>query len=119
MAGEFDFRPQHRLQGTQQYTDVFKQRRALRGTLFDLHFRPNQGNGARLGLVVPKRNARLSVTRNYCKRVAREIFRVRRAGLPDLDVVLRLARPTGPVQEKTLGPRLREDIETLLNRLPR
>lgn len=122
VAGEFCFRPRHRLLQTAEYTGVFGQRRVLRGALLDLHFKPGATESARLGLVIPKRNAALSVTRNYCKRVAREFFRQRRAGLPALDLVLRLARPVKSTSRElrdSLGPALREDFDKLLKRLPR
>ena len=121
VAGEFRFRPRHRLLQAAEYTGVFGQRRVLRGALLDLHFRPGAAESARLGLVIPKRNAALSVTRNYCKRVARELFRQRRAGLPVLDLVLRLARPIKSTSREphSLGPALREDFDKLLKRLPR
>jgi ribonuclease P protein component len=120
VAREFRFRPQHRLLQAAEYSGIFGQRRVLRGTLFDLHYASNPGKtSARLGLVVPKRNAALSVTRNYCKRVARELFRQRRSELPALDLVLRLARPTRDMSRDSLGPLLREDLDKLLKRLPR
>ena len=121
MANAFRFRQQHRLLLTAEYTGIFGQRRVLRGSLFDLHFGSvaDTKSTARLGVVVPKRNAALSVTRNYCKRVAREIFRHRRSELPTLDLVLRLAKPTKTMSREALGPILREDFDKLLARLPR
>lgn len=119
MAGEFRFRPQHRLLQTAEYTGVFGQRRVLRGALLDLHYGPGDGGTARLGLVIPKRNAALSVTRNYCKRLAREAFRCQRAELPTFNLVLRLARPTKAMSREVLGAALREDFSKLLQRLPR
>lgn len=119
MTGEFRFRPQHRLLSAAEYTGTFGQRRVLRGVLLDLHFGPGAAGTARLGLVIPKRNAALSVTRNYCKRVARELFRQRRATLPVLNLVLRLARPLKGLEHDSLGPALREDFDKLLKRLPR
>ncbi len=128
LAKEFRFRPQYRLLQAAEYTGIFGQRRVLRGTLFDLHYGPNASatlpTGARLGLVIPKRNASLSVTRNHCKRVARELFRQQRAELPALDLVLRLARPLksangSTASRESLGSLLREDFDKLLKRLPR
>lgn len=119
MAGEFRFRPQHRLLQTAEYTGVFGQRRVLRGALLDLHYGPSESGTARLGLVIPKRNAALSVTRNYCKRVAREAFRCQREQLPQLQLVLRLARPTKTMDRESLGVALRDDFNKLLKRLPR
>jgi len=128
VANEFRFRPQYRLLQAAEYTGIFGQRRVLRGSLFDLHYGTNSSvtlpPGARLGLVIPKRNAALSVTRNHCKRVARELFRQQRAELPALDLVLRLAKPLKSANGSTssrelLGPLLREDFKNLLMRLPR
>jgi ribonuclease P protein component len=122
VSDKFSFRPQHRLLQTAEYTGIFGQRRMLRGDLFHLHFGPGSTESARLGLVIPKRNAALSVTRNRCKRIARELFRHRRAELPALDLVLRLARPiksTNREFRESVVPALREDFDKLLKRLPR
>ena len=136
MANEFRFRRQYRLLQAAEYTGIFGQRCVLRGNLFDLHYGsvasttvpPSVAGplplGPRLGLVIPKRNAALSVTRNHCKRVARELFRQQRAELPALDLVLRLAKPLKSVNgskasRESLAPLLREDFNKLLKRLPR
>jgi ribonuclease P protein component len=119
VAGEYCFRPVHKLLRTDGFSEVFEYRRVLRGKLFDLHFRPNLTGSARLGLVVPKKHLPLSVTRNRYKRVARDIFRLRRSGLPALDVVLRLARKPMVGQELKPALAIREDIESLLGRLPK
>lgn len=122
MANELGFRPQHRLLRTAEYTAVFGVRRVLRGSLLNLHYGPGATGSARLGLVIPKRNAAHAVTRNYCKRAARELFRHRRADLPALDLVLRLAQPvkaSGRAFRESYGAMLREDFEKLLGRLPR
>jgi len=47
-------------------------------------------HGARLGLVIGKRNAPLSVSRNTLRRVLREAFRHVRLQLPPRDYVVRL-----------------------------
>ena len=119
MAGEFRFRPANRLLLAEGFSEVFKQRRVLRGKLFDLHFRPNAIGSARLGLVIPKKQVPLSVARNRYKRVARDIFRHRRGSLPALDVVLRLSRKPEAGQELKPALAIREDIESLLGRLPK
>ncbi len=43
---------------------------------------------ARLGLVVAKRKVRLAHDRNRIKRLVRESFRLRRAQLPSMDMVV-------------------------------
>ncbi len=46
----------------------------------------------RIGLIIAKRHVKRAVDRNRIKRLVRESFRHRRAGLPSLDIVV-LARP--------------------------
>lgn len=90
-----------RLLAATQYAEVFNARRVLRGTLFALHYRtaaPSSQPHARLGLVIPKKQARTAVLRNAIKRQAREIFRRRQADLPHCDLVLRLTRPVDRTQ---------------------
>lgn len=65
----------------------------MRGELFALHYCSNAQSGARLGLVIPKKQARSAVLRNAIKRQARECFRLRVANLPAFDLVLRLTKP--------------------------
>ena len=118
MTAQAPFRAEHRLHTPGEYAAVFEKRRVLRGEWFHLHVGPGS-TGARLGLVIPKKNARRAVLRNLVKRIAREVFRHARAGLPAADVVLRLAKPlAGPV-DRERRQAWRVDIEGLLARLPR
>ena len=97
------------------FAAVFASRRVFRGTLFDLHFRPNEAGTVRIGVVIPKRNARKAVLRNRFKRLAREVFRQQRKYLPKMDLVLRLARSADlKTVENTV---VRDDIQRLLSRL--
>lgn len=96
-AENLGFDRQLRLRAAAEFSEVFAARKVLRGACFALHYRPNPNNEphARLGLVIPKKQARAAVLRNAIKRQARELFRLRRAGLPPFDLVLRLAKPVG------------------------
>jgi ribonuclease P protein component len=77
-----------------EYADVFAARKMLQGERFALHYRPTTGKAAaRLGLVIPKKQARTAVLRNAIKRQARELFRQRRTALPAFDLLVRLAKP--------------------------
>lgn len=82
-----------------------------------LHYQPRpEGNTeARLGLVVAKKLLKRAVDRNKVKRVVREQFRLRLAGLPPVDLVIRLAAKPVPLDSKLLA----EDFLTLLNKLQR
>lgn len=116
MTEDTGFRPAHRLGRVIGFAAVFANRRVLRGALFDLHYRPNEADTVRLGVVIPKRNARRAVLRNRFKRLAREVFRHQRKDLPKMDLVLRLARPAD--SRAVENAVVREDIQRLLSRLP-
>lgn len=108
-------RPEYRLHTAAEFAEVFGYRRVLRGRLFNLHYRPNASSGARLGFVVAKKLARHAVLRNLVKRIAREVFRLRRESLPDADLVLRLAASPKNSSRHTI----RAEVDELLGRLPR
>jgi ribonuclease P protein component len=112
---DFSFPRRYRLTRTDEFSSVFGFRRAIRGSFFLLHYGParRDDGSARLGLVIGKKLLRHAVGRNGVKRIARERFRLRRAGLPACDLVLRLAvRLTKPDRRAVAA-----DIETLLARL--
>lgn len=109
------FSRQYRLTKTDEYSSVFDFRRAIRGKLFMLHYLPRNSPDAeaRLGLVIGKKQLKRAVHRNLVKRLARENFRVRRAGLAGYDLVLRLmVRP-----ERLDRHLIAEDIVSVLQKL--
>lgn len=95
----------------------------MRDTYFALHYRQNGLHGARLGLVIPKKQARTAVLRNAIKRQARELFRQRRAALPAVDMVLRLVQPIDrhkvALQAKDSRAAWRAEITALFEQLSR
>ena len=105
-----DFPAEFRLRETDEYSSVFAFRRVVRGRYFTLHYRPSDLLSARLGLVVAKKLARHAVLRNLVKRLAREIFRLRRASLPTCDIIVRLSA----APRKASRRELREELEQLL-----
>lgn len=118
MAENSGFGANLRLRQAGEFGAVFAERRVLRGRLFDLHYRPNGGASARLGLVIAKKLARQAVWRNALKRTGREAFRLARSGLPAMDLLLRLAKPVAAMDG--LSRRMwRGDIDALLAKLPR
>ncbi len=70
---------------------------------------------ARLGLVVGRKLVKSAVGRNRIKRVLREQFRLRRAGLPKVDVIFRLIAKPGRIDGRVIAA---EAVE-LLGRLAR
>lgn len=114
------FSRQNRLLAAEQFAEVFSGRQVLRGPNFALHFLANDQAGPRLGLVIPKKQARTAVLRNAIKRQAREQFRKSRSRLPAVDVILRLARPlTGQKADAVSRAAWRAEIAVLFERLER
>ncbi|HMV00525.1 MAG TPA: ribonuclease P protein component [Rhodocyclaceae bacterium] len=111
------FPRRYRLTKTDEYSSVFGFRRAIRGTLFMVHYRPRGADGtdARLGLVIGRKQVKSAVGRNRIKRILREQFRLRRSGLPSLDVVFRLMVKPGRIDGRLVA---REALD-LMARLPR
>jgi ribonuclease P protein component len=112
------FGRQCRLLTARDYAQVFAARKVLRGLLFALHYHPTGGMGPRLGLVIPKKQAKTAVMRNAIKRQARELFR-HRTDLPAMDAVLRLAQPIRLDRPISRSDRLvwRNEIDRLLGLL--
>ncbi len=86
------FTRQQRLLSPAQFSRVFAEQavRSVDGSL-TLLAAPNDLGYPRLGLAIAKKQLRLAVDRNRCKRVIRESFRHNAAELPGLDIVV-LAR---------------------------
>lgn len=74
---------------------------------------PNALGQPRLGLAIAKKSVRRAVARNRIKRLIREAFRARQAGLVAVDIVL-LARPG---IERTEAGVLRAELDRLWLRL--
>lgn len=78
-----------------------------------LHYRPNDLDTARLGVVVAKRLAKRANVRNLVKRIVREQFRKNRASLPPRDLVVRLNAPVALATRAMIN----DDMVQLLDRL--
>lgn len=63
---------------------------------------------ARFGIVVSKRAVGKAVERNFCKRLAREIFRAQRAELTGVDLVARARKGVGRACAATARVEFRE-----------
>ena len=114
-------RAECRLHTPAEFANVFAQRRVRKGGCFHLHYCAAGANGARLGLVIPKKNARHAVLRNLLKRIAREAFRNARTDLAAFDVVIRLAKPlVNRIDQDGAKRRAwRNEIDCLLMQLPK
>jgi ribonuclease P protein component len=116
------FPPAARLHRPSEFASALKGKRIARGALFVVSTPRNTEDSAptaRLGLIIAKRFAARSVTRNAIKRVIREAFRHQRATLPPRDLVFRLHSPVGEATLTDLKLRVRKEVDTLLERAHR
>ena len=111
------FPREYRLTEKRQFDAVLSARTIqFRTGSFRLYATANTEAGARLGLIVGKRQLKRAVDRNRVKRVLRETFRIRRATFPAYDIVVQLAdRPRGESvsgEAASIWPRLVSAIGT-------
>ena len=117
------FPREYRLTDKRQFDAVLSLRTIqLRSGSFRLYATANGESGARLGLIVGKRQLKRAVDRNRVKRVLRETFRLRRSILPPIDIVVQLAdRPRGESVSSdvvSMWPRLVSAIGTRNDQTP-
>jgi ribonuclease P protein component len=110
-AGKFSFPHACRLDGPHAYAAVFAFKCWVSGKIFQVYARPNGADAARFGVVVDKRIMPQAVARNYCKRLAREVFRAERDALAGVDLVV---RPRSAVT-RALSAEARAEIRDLLH----
>jgi ribonuclease P protein component len=83
------FPRQSKIIKTDDFSSVFNFRKRVSGRFLVIHYCYNQLDWPRLGLVVAKKIARLSVSRNYMKRVLRELFRNNKNKIKNIDLLVR------------------------------
>lgn len=91
-AGERSFQRTHRLVNKRAFQRVFDQPLKLSGKYFILFARPNDVGHPRLGLAIAKKAVKTSVERNRVRRICRESFRLQRAQLPAVDIIVMVQR---------------------------
>lgn len=101
------------------YQAAFAERKPLRTRFLSVHSRPTLGLGARLGLVVGKRQCPLANRRNLVKRLIRERFRMARPELASADLVFRLSARLPDCRGAVLKALLAQDLASIFQRLPR
>ena len=82
---------------TDDFSSVFNFRKRISSQYLAIHYQPNTLQHARLGLVVGKKIAKLSVTRNYMRRVLREFFRTQQHEFSNIDLIVRVQKKFGKV----------------------
>jgi ribonuclease P protein component len=86
------FTKQAKLIKTDDFSSVFNFRKRISAKYLVVHYQPNNLQHARLGLVVGKKIAKLSVSRNYMRRVLREFFRLQQDEIRPVDLVVRVQK---------------------------
>ena len=86
------FKKRSHLRKADEISSVFDFKCRVVAPHFVLLGKPNGLTFPRLGIVVAKKTARLSVSRNYIKRVVREQFRAQQREIAPLDLVVRVTK---------------------------
>lgn len=87
----FVFPTSQRINQSKDFELAFRHK-SLSNKWFSIHLLDSKLEIARLGMVVSKRTMPKSVSRNFAKRLIREIFRLNSSNLPALDFVVRIRR---------------------------
>jgi ribonuclease P protein component len=80
---------------TDDFSSVFNFHKRFSSQFLVIHYQPNSLQRARLGLVVGKKVAKLSVSRNYMRRVLRELFRLSQHEICHVDLIIRAQKKFG------------------------
>ena len=96
------FPPRARLRNPREFEAVLKQGRRVQEKLLSAVVLAGAADEARLGLAISAKAVPLATGRNRIKRLARETFRARRAGLPAADIVLQARSGAGSAASSEL-----------------
>ncbi len=105
--------PAARLRRAADFTALRKPTGRLGSACFRIRYRDNEVGFARLGQAVSRRVSKRAVDRNRIKRIVRESFRLVRADLPAVDVLI---VADGAARDATRAD-LRADLDRLWRRL--
>ncbi|UOD50539.1 ribonuclease P protein component [Orrella daihaiensis] len=119
-SSSLSFSRKLRLLSPEQFAVALRSRPVGRSPLLTFHWCKSPTVEAtdncqpKLGLIIPKRLARLSVQRNAIKRVLRESFRHQQSKLPGGYYVARLAAPLPTVSLTELKRLIRQQADSIL-----
>jgi len=98
---------------TDDFSSVFNFRKRISTQYLAIHYQPNTQQRARLGLVVGKKTAKLAVSRNYMRRVLRELFRVQQHEICHVDLIIRVQKKFSKVD----FIQIKQEFNTLIAKL--
>lgn len=87
----FAFPSSRRIRQSKVFLQAFRHK-GLTNKWFTIHLVDSKHELARLGMVVSKRTIPKSVSRNFAKRLIRELFRLNSSKLPAFDFIVRIRR---------------------------
>ena len=98
---------------TDDFSSVFNFRKRISMQHLAIHYQPNTEQRARLGLVVGKKTAKLAVSRNYMRRVLRELFRLDQHEICHVDLIIRVQKKFSKVD----FIQIKQEFNTLIEKL--
>ena len=110
-------RPKH-LVKTDEISSVFSFNCRFSSEHFQLLAKPGSQDFARLAVIVSKKSARLATSRNYIKRVAREVFRLQQSELSGLDIVVRARKSFTQCDYAAIAEELRLQFTRVRQKFP-
>ena len=110
----FSLTKQSKLIKTDDFSSVFNFRKRIASKFLVMRFKPNKLDFPRLGLIVAKKTVKLSVNRNYMRRVLRELFRLSQHEIASLDLVIQVQKNF----EKPDFSVIKKEFDGLLSKLP-
>ena len=110
-------KPKH-LVKTDDISSVFSFNCRFSSEHFQVLVKPGNQDFARLAVIVSKKTARLATSRNYIKRVAREVFRLQQRELSGLDIVVRARKSFTPVDYADIAQELQLQFSRLRQKFP-
>jgi ribonuclease P protein component len=110
------FPREYRLGTPADFKYVFENAQKSADAYLTVLARPTDRGYARLGLAIAKKSIRKAVDRNRIKRLARESFRLRQAGLGGVDFVVMARPPARQADRETLRRALEKHWTSLIKR---
>ena len=119
MNSSLRFTPAHRLNTAESFSAVFDKGIRVHLKVGMYLILPNQQAFARLGMVIAKKKLRLSVQRNYLKRITREAFRLSQPTFDGYDIVFVASHKGAQLCQSELFKSVQEDWRLLAKRCAR
>jgi len=113
MAKTYRLVKQAKMIKTDDFSSVFNFRKRISTQYLAIHYQPNLHQRPRLGLVVGKKIAKLSVSRNYMRRVLREFFRTQQHDICHVDLIVRVQKKFSKVDFK----QIKQEFDGLIDKL--